>query len=201
MVPVYCITLDINGKRAQRTLEEFRPYGVEPVLFRGIDNKKWTLKTTTEMHHDEGFPYFIDWRATGCYLSHWMLWNHLYLSKVNEVMIVEDDVRLCVNFAQEFARSYAELPSDWQYAFVGSCCAGGRPTTPVSSRVFDVRWPMCTHCYLLKFSSLEPLLDNMAECRAPVDIAIHGNVFAKGLVKAYTFLPRLADQHETVLHP
>ncbi|HUD11067.1 MAG TPA: glycosyltransferase family 25 protein [Candidatus Saccharimonadia bacterium] len=200
MVPVYCVTTDPKGPRALRTIEEFRPYGINPIIVRGFDNKKWNLKPLTEMHHNEGFPYFIDWRATGCYLSHWMTWNHLILSKVPYAMIVEDDIKLCGNFTNEFEAGYAELPSDWGYGLVGHCCAGGKPANVITPRISDIRWPMCTHCYIVKLDALEKMIEPMAECRSPIDIAIFENVFSRGIVKCYTFTPRLAVQYDTFLH-
>ena len=199
MIPVYCITLDLQGKRAQRTIEEFRQCGVTPAMVRGINAAKWGLKTSIELHHNEGKPYFIDPGGVGCTLSHWSLWNHLFLSKVHEAMIVEDDVKLCYGFQQEFDKSYAELPGDWQLAFVGHCCAGDKPSTQVTPRIWDVRWPMCTHCYLVKHSALEVLLDHAAQVRTKLDAMLVEDVFEKSLLKAYTFQPRQAEQYGTFL--
>lgn len=199
MVPVYCITLDPKGQRAQRTVDEFRPYGITPTLFRGIDGKKAALKATVELHHDLGEPYFIGPHHIGIILSHLMLWNHLVTAKVPEALIVEDDVKLCKNFADEFSSSYSELPNDWGYALVGHCCAVGRSSQQITKRVWHVQWPMCTHCYLVKLSALEVMFESMVEFRAPLDIAIIDNVFAKGIAKCYTFLPRQAEQYDTCI--
>jgi|SRR5579871_3045993 len=201
MVPVYAITLDINGTRAKRTVEEFRPLGVTPTLFRGIDARKWGVHTTTKMKDHEGKPYFIAPTVCGCTLSHWMLWNHLITAKVPEALIVEDDVKLCVNFQDEFDRSYAELPKDWEFTFVGCCCADGRLALPLSPRIEEIRWPMCTHCYLVKLSALEKMMEPMAELRVPTDIALLENVFEKGIVKALTMRPNLALQYDTYIPP
>lgn len=199
MLPVYCLTLDPKGKRAARTVEEFRPYGITPTLVRGVDGNKAALKATVELHHNDGYPYFIGPHHIGIILANWMLWNHLLLAKVPEAMIVEDDVKLCDNFIEEFKAGYAELPSDWGWAFVGHCCAQGKPTTQVTHRIWDARWPMCFHCYIVKSSALELMIDPMLEFRAPVDVSIIDNVFMKDLVRAYTFKPRLASQHDIYL--
>lgn len=201
MVPVYCITLDPNGKRALRTIEEFRPYGVTPTMIRGINGPKWGLKTSIKMKDHEGAPYYIGPTHIGCTMSHWMLWNFLLTTNVPEALIVEDDVKLCVNFGDEFARYYAELPVDWQFTFVGCCCAEGRLSIPVTPRIWNIQWPLCTHCYLVKTSGLEALMEPMAELRTPTDIALIENVFEKGIVKAYTMRPNLALQYDTNLPP
>lgn len=201
MAPVYCITLDPQGVRAQRTVEEFTRYGVTPTLFRGVDARKWGVKTSIKMKDHEGQPYYIAPTVCGCTLSHWMLWNHLITAKIPEALIVEDDVKLCLNFQDEFKKSYSELPHDWQFAFVGCCCADGRMALPITHRIWDIRWPMCTHCYLVKAGALEKMMEPMAELRIPTDIALIENVFAKDIVKAYTMRPNLALQYETYLSP
>ena len=199
MVPVYCITLDLKGPRALRTVEEFRPYGITPTLVRGIDGAKAALKPTLELHHNDGYPYFICAHHIGIILSHLMLWNHLLTARVPAAMIVQDDVKLCENFLSRFEEAYAELPGDWEYAWVGHCCAADRPAFQITPHIWDVRWPMCDHCHLVKLSGLEKMFEPMVEFRAPLDIGIIDNVFAKGLVKGYTFKPRLALQHDTFL--
>lgn len=201
MVPVYCITLDPKGKRAERTVEEFRPYGITPTLFRGFNAAKWGARTSIKMKDHLGEPYYIGPTQIGCIISHWMLWNHLLTAKVTEALVVEDDVKLCVNFLAEFERSYCGLPLDWQWAFVGHCCASDKPAAQVSERVWDIRWPMCTHCYLANLSCFEAILEPMAELRVPIDITLIENVFARGLVKAYAFQPGLAIQYDTYLSP
>lgn len=199
MVPVYCITLDLKGARAKRTLEEFAAYAITPKIVRGLDAHKWGLKTTIEFHRNLGEPYYLWDTVVGCSLSHWMLWNYLLTANVPEALIVEDDVKLRQNFLEEFNACYAELPQDWQFAFVGRCCAADKPTKQITPRVWDIRWPLCTHAYLVKLSALEIMMDPMAEARAPFDIALTENVFAKGLIKPYTFKPNLALQHDTFL--
>jgi GR25 family glycosyltransferase involved in LPS biosynthesis len=201
MVPVYCITLDKQGNRALRTVEEFRPCGVTPTLFLGIDARKWGVKTSIKMKDHLGEPYYIAPTVCGCTLSHWMLWNHLITSKVREAIIVEDDVKLCLNFQDEFSKSYAELPPDWEFTFVGCCCADGRMAYPITERVWNIQWPMCTHCYLVKLAALEKLLEPMAELRTPVDIALIENVFQKGIVRPHTMRPNLALQYDTYIPP
>lgn len=200
MIPVYCVTMDKKGERAQRTVKEFSPYGITPTMFRGINAIEWGIMTCKEMHHNGGIPYFINPSVCGCTISHWMLWNHLLISKIPEAMIVEDDVQLCDNFLEKFLAGYAELPQDWTYALVGHCCAGGKPATQVTARIWDIRWPMCNHCYLVKGSGIEALMDGTAELRAPIDIALNEKVFMQNLGRAYTFMPRLALQYDTFLH-
>jgi GR25 family glycosyltransferase involved in LPS biosynthesis len=201
MVPVYCITLDANGARAQRTVAEFGQYEMPVHLVKGIDARKWGVKTSIHMKYHEGAPYYIAPTVCGCTLSHWMLWNHLVLSKVPEALIVEDDVKLCVDFRSEFEKSVEQLPADWEFTYVGACCTQGLTSQLVTQRIWDIRWPMCTHCYLAKSSALEKMLDPMAELRTPTDIALIENVFAKGIVKAFTMRPNLALQYDTYLSP
>jgi GR25 family glycosyltransferase involved in LPS biosynthesis len=201
MVPVYCITLDPQGKRAQRTVDEFRPYGVTPTLVRGINAPKFGIRTSIKLKDHEGAPYYIAPTVCGCTLSHWMLWNFLLLNKVPEALIVEDDVKLCLGFQAEFDKSYAELPANWEFTFVGCCCADGRLSLPVTARISEIQWPLCTHCYLVKASALEKMMEPMAELRTPTDIALVENVFEKQIVKAYTMRPNLALQYDTYIPP
>lgn len=201
MLPVYCISLQRQPDRLRRTRDEFGRYGIAIHAFPAIDGQKSKLKATVELHHDGGVPYFIGDHHIGIILSHLMVWHHIVASGTEAAMIVQDDVKLCTNFPDRFYECWDELPADWEYVWVGHCCAAGRPCTRITSRVWEVRWPMCDHCILVKRSGLEKMLEPMNEFRAPLDIALIENVFSKGLVRTYTFLPGLALQYDTDLSP
>lgn len=189
--PAYCITLRSQPKRAAAARKEFARAGLSATMVEGVNGTAWGLESNKRRRDG----WLVHPKHVGLCLSHWMVWQYARLSQAPEVLFFEDDVRLCAGFAEEFRRSLAAVPADWQMVYVGHCCADGKPTIRYNDRAAAVHWPLCTHAYLLRRSALDVLLEHAAEAKTHIDQLLVENVLNHHKLQCYTMLPGLATQH------
>jgi GR25 family glycosyltransferase involved in LPS biosynthesis len=178
MIPIprtFCITLRETPKRKEETIKYLEQVGLKAEIFEGIHGESFGLKSTIPNYDIiKGREYFITPGAVGCILSHLTLWNILQHQPEDEFFIIEDDIQLCENFFEKFAKFKLELPTDWEIAHVGYIPAGGENVemaTHVSENVV-INNPTCTHAYLVRKSALKTLIDTNQLAWSPLDIQI-----------------------------
>ena len=145
-----------------------------------------------------GNNWSIGPKPVGIVLAHFSAWNSCAIdSHAGPYMIFEDDVQLCHEFKNKVEDALRPLPADWDYLFLGSCCTPGKLEGGPGSGVFDVRYPMCAHAYMISKVMAKYLIDSFKRCWAPMDVllaleVLHGR-------KVYTSWPNLAWQTGTQL--
>lgn len=186
-------TPDKKEKCAQH-LKERRV--VSPRFFDGVYAERFGLKTVFPYEVDHpGSGFNIGFMPVGCWLSHWCLWSVLSFLHEDIYMILEDDVCLPEDWHSRTMQALADVPKDFDMLYVGSCCCVGKPTTHVKGEVYDVRYPLCTHAYIVAGKALPVLLASQRRVYAPIDINI--TFHAAPLLKVYTVLPRIMTQFDT----
>lgn len=190
----FCITLSETPDRRAGAEAEFARAGLDVTFYRGIHGENWGLRTAIEP--TPGFP--LKPGHIGLNLTHWSLWQHIWLSGHEEAIVFEDDATLCENFQKELATSAAALPGGWQFAFVGYCCGDDKPQHRVNDRVSAIHWPMCTHAYVVRRSALPILMDHCNVAEFPIDIQLTNRVFSQHKLSCWCFTPQLATQRAPV---
>ena len=198
---MFCITLKDTPKRSEYAEQHFKEKNVDVEFFEGINNKKFGLTTLIPYMDDqpnwkpgEGTPFYISQGHIGCILSHYMLWKTLSYLPYEEILIFEDDVILADNFTEKFIEYKKQLPDDWQYVFVGHCCAAPDhyQVKVANNIVTSMLPPMCTHAYMVKKSSLPVLMDTNHVAWSHIDIQIQKRSLQH--LQHYVFVPPLAEQ-------
>lgn len=171
----FCVTLRETPKRREEAQKYFDEIKWPVEFFEGIHGESFGLKSTIP-NYDKlpGREYFITQGAVGCLLSHLMLWNVLIHQPEEEFLILEDDVKLCDDFTERYEKFRAELPDDWQMAYLGYLIPGGsygEGITHVSENIIICK-PVCTHAYMVKKSALKTLIETNQLAWSPLDIQI-----------------------------
>ncbi len=187
--PIFCITCRQTPERTALAAAHFRERGLDVRLFPGIHGRTFGLRTTLYACPDYRMPA----GHVGLVLSHWMLWQTLCFLPHPEVLILEDDAFFEPDFPDRFRETYAELPADWHFVFVGSVGTEDKPTRFVSARVAVVRYPFGLQAYLVKRAVLPFLLRTNQQARTHADIQLIENTLPH--LNVYTFLPSLVRQH------
>jgi hypothetical protein len=191
---MFCITCRQTPERTAAAARHFQECGLAVELFAGVHGRSFGLRTAHA--HGRHFVLPPGHRMlsghVGLLLSHYMLWEALTRLPYDEVLILEDDAVFGPDFAERFAAAYAELPADWQMVYVGSFGDEGRPTARLTERVAVVRYPLGTHAYLVRRSTLGLLLRTNQEARTHIDVQLAENTLP--LLNCYTFLPPLVGQ-------
>lgn len=189
-----CVTL--GGEREARAREHFESVGLTGVLFfHGINGPKLGIIPTHEVPETpEKMP-----KTLGVWLSHRLLWSALLLldGPDDEYLIVEDDAKFPADWRERFERARLQAHDDFDALYVGSCCTDDKSRTLVRGNVYEVRFPLCTHAYILRRKALKPMISMLDAHPADtgIDIALHYRVWPE--MRVYTVLPRIIDQFDT----
>jgi hypothetical protein len=198
MMATVCISVD--PRAAERAGRHFAERGVTPVqFFAGLHAERLGLAATKPYQVDNpGTDYKISKRVLGCWLSHRALWAALQLLNDEHFLVLEDDARFPEGWRARFDRALADA-GDFDVLYVGSCCCGGKPRTRVAGEVYELRWPMCTHAYVVRRHALAKLIETTDEvgAYAPIDLSLMFHSLPK--LRTLTVLPRIVDQHDKVL--
>lgn len=191
-----------GSQRWPRARTHLTEQGLEPIEFRGINAPVAGLNVTIpSAFSTPENQRFIESRHVGCTLGHWNLWRALEHLPDSEFLIVEDDVLFLDGWEDTYREARQELPSDWDVLFVGSCNCEDKDKVQVGKHVWEVKWPFCTHAYLVKRASLRKLSISQEKLNDQIDQSLWAQTFATGKAKAYTILPRLAEQESLYTHP
>lgn len=196
----FCLTLHEETERTEQSKKYFKEIGLSDVtFFESINATKLGILPKYQYRRDrkpEDPDYFIGEANLGCSLGHMALQMALRLLPDEYFWILENDVLFVDNWKDRFFRALSDVPDDMQVLYVGSCCCLGRPTTHIKGDVYEVKYPLCTHSYIVRHDALETLI-NIPRADSPVDISMFDYTLPK--LKTYTVLPRIAYQRNTEL--
>lgn len=203
MIPlprIFCIRLRSSTSRWAEASSHFKSIEMDVEPFDGFDGSLSGLKASIPYEIDQPKSgYLISSKHVGMHLSHYMLWSALYMSRVSSAIILEDDAVFESGWRSVFDSESSNVPEDWDVVYIGNCCVSGRPQRHISGRVYEVKYPLCTHAYMVNNKALPVLLENMQKVWAPIDLALMFDALPK--LRVYTILPSLASQRNTNLNP
>ena len=209
-----CITL--GGARQEKAIAHFAAHGLNGVrYFRALHAEKVGLSTlqTYEVDHP-GTGWKMGPGPTGCWLAHRFVWAAIGTwpdAESEPVLILEDDAKLSDGFVGQCEQALRDVPDDWDGLYVGSCCTGGKPARHVKGSVYEVRYPLCTHAYMIRRKAIPALIESTdgakrsnapgakqavsSGCYAPIDISLAFHSWPR--LRCYTVLPRIVGQWDT----
>lgn len=208
-----CITLaDANYSRLHgthasapltpaQTTRHLTERGVNASFFFGIHGPKLGIETKHTYEIDNpGTGFKIGPKPVGCWLSHRAVWAACLLLPDDLFFIIEDDAKFPENWRTRLERAVKDA-GDFDILYVGSCCTHDKPKTHIAGDVYEVRWPFCTHGYVVRRTALPLLIRTQddATLYAPIDISLALHSFP--LLKTRAMLPRLLDQFGTEIPP
>lgn len=187
---VFAITCRQIPWRRAPLLQRLAAAGIDAEIFEGIHGP--TLGLAPQFPAFDSPTYKISTGYVGLFLSNLCLWHRMMERPEEAFLVLEDDALPCPHFWREFDRSFAALPTDWEMAWVGSCCTEGKNNIRWNDRVSEVRYPLCTHAMLYRRSAIPKVLDRMTVCNSHIDIQLQQLVASH--LRTYTFTPPLFSQ-------
>jgi len=127
---IFCINLLRRPDRKAKMDKIFKLHGIGPVEYPGaVDGHKITQEYLDEngIRPLAGFvdPFHkrtLTKGEIGCFLSHWRLWLHVVKYKHERILILEDDLRLEIDFNNKFAEVLKDMDThrpDWDLMYLG----------------------------------------------------------------------------------
>lgn len=193
-----CISLPEKPERTERAKKHFAERGVNAEFFIGINGEKMGIITDHPYMRDrkpDDEKFFVGHHCVGIFLSHYTLWNAISLMNDEHVFILEDDAKFDEGWKEKFDKAIDDAPKDFDILFIGSCCAKDLPKRRISGNIYDVKYPMCFHAYVVAKKAVNHLLLTNRDCYAPVDVSVTLHSFSQ--LKVYTLLPRIVNQFNT----
>ncbi len=181
MLPIRFINLDRDHQRCQRMQAELQRAQLDGERFPGV---LWTDVPTgqqtalySDALNDQQYYKPLVNGEKGCYASHIEIWRWLLGSPNEAVVILEDDVRLQLGFA-EVIKAIAELHSAWEMIKLIGRPAVGRaeklraqePLCPGFALVRYRRIPSLTAGYVVNRKGASKLLATRVPFGRPVDV-------------------------------
>lgn len=151
-----------------------------------------TTTHTYDIDHP-GSGYVMPVKHTGLMVSHWLVWQLALQAGEEITSVMEDDVELAEDWLPRMHDALARVPEDWDILLLGSCNALDKPKRHISGCVWEVKYPQCTHWYLVRQKALGELIARHQKIWAPIDLALYHDSYPH--LKVYTVIPRLARQH------
>lgn len=214
-----CLTLRETPERWIAGRARLKASGLDPEPYYGVYGPKFGISTaipyegakqlfvpcpggasrcwdlTGRIQYTDGYNY-LGPVPLSIFLGHYSIWAACQLLSDDSVLILEDDAIFDDDWKTRYDQAMSNLPENWDFLFLGSCCADGYDKTKISDNLFAVTSAMCLHAYMIRKKAVPVLLETMSYLWQSVDIQLTFNAFPK--LNVYAILPRLAVQADTV---
>lgn len=192
------LTVNRPIKRFDETVKHLDEIGIKWEPFIGFDNQVCRLNSKETFDLDRAGER-LEAKHVAATLTHWAAWKVMSYQPDESFVALEFDVRFNEGWQEQFENAMSVLPDDWDLVFLGSCCTKGRNSYAVGKNLYDVRYPLSGHAIMYRKKCLETLLNVHQKINMPLDIAMFH--LSLPLLRCYTILPRICEQHGTFLPP
>ncbi len=180
--------------------------GLEPESIWGIHGETFGLLPSRPYNEDRpGCGFLNPISQVGLMLSHYMVWQvcqqmpspELEDANEDEFLILEDDAKFPEDWNERLHVAMTDIPADWDIFLIGNSNTHDKPKKQICGDVWEVKYPFCTHAYMVRRKALQTLLANCRDATLKIDIALIK--LAYPLLRVYTCLPRIVEQRGTEL--
>lgn len=184
-----------------------RSVGIEAEEFPCVcafdpDTKKPVCGLTTVHTYDVDNPgqgYTIGPKGVSLSVSFLMFWTMAMFLPDDYFFFIEWDALFAPDWKKRTEQALRDVPPDFDFLFVGSCCCNEKPKKHIKGEVWSVEYPMCNHAQIIAKKAMPTLVRTQRKIYAPVDISLAFHAFPH--LKVYTMLPRAAAQRNTIIPP
>lgn len=196
ILSIECPELSLNGIRNR---EHLKKRGVNASFIQGIHGETFGVLPSRPYNVDRpGTGQLTPISQVGLTLSHYMAWTVCYHLPDQEFMILEDDAHFPMDWSERLHLAMSDLPADWEIFLIGNSNTEDRQhKAHICGDVWEVKYPFCTHAYILKRSVLPTLLTVCRDATTKIDLLMIREAYPK--LRVYTCLPRLVEQRGTDL--
>lgn len=192
---IFCPELEARGAAAH---QHFESVGLDVEFVPGIHGEAFGVLGTHPYRDDApGAGFVVGYAQTGLFLSHYSLWIGLSLLGEGRFLILEDDAQFPLDWKKRLEEALSHLPDDTDILLIGSSNTQDKEKHQIGGPVWEVKYPFCTHAYIVASKALPVLLGRMRDCYTKIDIALNQRAYPH--LKVLTVLPRIASQRNMEL--
>lgn len=126
-------------------------------------------------------------------LKHAWIIQDMHKHGYSSVLVLEDDAVLCPDFVQRYNAYMAQMPSDWDIGWVGSCFNLREPQRPNTNVYKTNRGSRCTHAFCLSKAFAQKMIEEIKNINQPSD-RYYNYIVKQFDLNNYWFQPPLALQ-------
>jgi hypothetical protein len=146
-----------------------------------------------------GSGYRIGPKGVALNVSFQCFWTAAMFMPESHFLFIEWDALFQPDWRKRTEQALSDVPPDFDFLFLGSCCTEGKPKTHIKGEVYQMKSVMCNHAQIIARKAMPTLLRTQRRIYAPADISLAVCAFPH--LKVYTLLPRCCDQSGTVIPP
>ena len=146
-----------------------------------------------------GSGFNIGPKSVALLVSFQMFWCASQYMAEDYFLFLEWDAKFQPDWKERTEAALRDVPPDFDFLFLGSCCCMDRPRTQIKGDVWEVKYPMCNHAQIIAKKAMPTLLSTQRKFYAPADISLAFHAFPH--LKVYAILPRCVDQFDTQIPP
>ncbi|HVD99078.1 MAG TPA: glycosyltransferase family 25 protein [Cytophagaceae bacterium] len=183
----YLINIPHRETRRIQSLLECEKVGLDPFVFPAIDG----FKEQTPYQNPRNIPA-IQWNhgAAALNLTTIKLLEDAKRNKYRSVLILEDDIEFHPQINMIVDEYIDGIPEDWEMIQFG--CVHKQTPEKVTYRVFRIRQADCLHCYAIRDTAYDLMIEEILKMNQPLDWITQYKIQPRG--RSYCILPNFAYQ-------
>ena len=178
---LYCINLDSRPDRWKLAKELFDQHGLDVERVPGINGSKLKLNFGPEIK--EG--------AMGCSLSHLFTIKYAQQNKLDNFLLLEDDVEFDDELNQKFSSYINQVPNDWDMLYLGGQHFHGMNLKQINENIFKCEYTLAAQSVGIRNTLYQKFIDKLIDITKPCDV--HYAESHKE-INAYVIIPHLTWQ-------
>jgi len=201
-IMLYLPDTDKWRQRAIDGEKHFNEQGITDIIkIAGIYGEGFGIVGTHLYEYDNpGGGHQIGVANTALCLSMQIVYNVENNLPNSHFLFLEDDSRFKEGWRKMVEEALEDIPDDFDFLFVGSCCAKGRGGIRVGRNLYHyptrpqsyAPYPLCGNAYIVAKKAIPTILETQRSAYVNVDINLAVNTFPK--LKVYAILPRPVEQ-------
>lgn len=186
---IYLINLPEREDRLKNALRNLNKANITATTFEAVNGKAIDHKAVSAKHS----PGMV-----GCFLSHHNIYKNAIERDFQTIAVFEDDAELCPGFDYFAPQALAEIPSDWQFAFLGFHQYRG---FHAFRKVVNDYWAIPsfgwgTQCYIVRGKdTIQTLYEQTQKMNMQIDEQLIQEILPERIVH-YMVYPNLIRQSE-----
>lgn len=190
-------------KRWKDGMAHFEENGLKNIIqVPGIHGRLWGVSPSHTYDVDNpGTNFFIGQGYMAQFLSVYVMYNVAAVLPFDHFLFLECDARLKPDFLHHAARELENIPPDFDWCWLGHCCAQGKLQKHVKGNVYQfdqtTGYPFAGHCFIVARKALPFIMQTQRDTYASSDLSLCFHTFPH--LKTFGIVPRLADQFNTDL--
>lgn len=198
-IPAMMITLPEDQgwmNQMRERLPYFAANGFPNILqVPGVHCFNWGLRGThIYLRDNPQEQHYIGDKKTGGFLSWHIAIAMMRVMPQSHTFYLEADCEFVEGFKEKAQQALNDVPDDFDFLFIGSCCAKDKPKKKIKNNIYEVHYPLCGHCYIIAKKCTDFIIATNRDTSDPIDISLMHKSFPS--LKIYTVLPRLVSQHQ-----